>query len=298
MSGITVETQFAMTAAGVDLSYHPVSDEREVGRLRHAAYELVPQCSVEPGVAFDDFKIGIADASVDHLDERFAWAPWNRRILHEFETVAKGESFHTCVRSASKEELVRYVPAADRAFDANKQAPALHQFLQLLPCGVKGRVCSIWQRRTSREYVRQRDVLAVQLGGDRGVACEEASAGYQQSVAPVRRAGEFHAGYRWIACPDLQRAATPLPTRFDQICHASGRCESQQRAIRGIRRISKMVATGHSRERPANTGKNANHGIVIAQAQIYAAHRTRRGLDGIPNCVCVLPPRAGHRIVR
>jgi hypothetical protein len=61
---------------------------------------------VEPGVAFDDFKICIADASVDHPDKRFARAPWNRRIAHEFETVAKGESFHTGVRLAGKEELV------------------------------------------------------------------------------------------------------------------------------------------------------------------------------------------------
>ena len=95
MSGITTETQFAMTAPGVDLSYHPVSDEREIGRLHHAARELMPQCPMEPGVAFDDFKIGIADAGADHPDKRFAVAPRNRRIAHEFETVAKGESFHT-----------------------------------------------------------------------------------------------------------------------------------------------------------------------------------------------------------
>jgi hypothetical protein len=98
VSRIAFEAPCAIGATNVDLSNHPAPEKRAVRRFNYATYELVPECAAESGIALHNFKVGIANAGADHLNQRFAFASRQAGCAHELEFAVKPQSVHFCFR--------------------------------------------------------------------------------------------------------------------------------------------------------------------------------------------------------
>ena len=86
----------AVTAARIDVSHDPRSDETAVIRLEHLAYELVSRHPAKVHITAGELQIRIADASNAHRHERFPWEPPRFRVVgNETGITVENESTHS-----------------------------------------------------------------------------------------------------------------------------------------------------------------------------------------------------------
>lgn len=79
---VSCAAESALAAPDVDFARNATPDQRSIRGFDNATDELMSGRAVKARVAFENFKVGVADARAYHLDQSFALATRNLCVAH------------------------------------------------------------------------------------------------------------------------------------------------------------------------------------------------------------------------